>query len=94
MTFLQNDLLGCMLQAGPLHGAQGIHGGRDGFLGGRSQQQPKKKKEKCKLEDTPAKPWRPVSEQEVLDGARYHCIRGRLTAITEDTNLSLFGWAS
>ncbi|CAL8463582.1 g3116 [Coccomyxa elongata] len=54
---------------------QGWTGGREGRgTGQRPQQQPKqppKQKKQKEVKDTPAKPWRPLNEQEVLDGARW-----------------------
>ncbi|BDA48556.1 probable collagen alpha-5(VI) chain at N-terminal half [Coccomyxa sp. Obi] len=56
---------------------QGWTAGREGMLGRtgqRHQQQPKqppKQKKQKEMKDTPAKPWRPLNEQEVLDGARW-----------------------
>jgi hypothetical protein len=38
--------------------------------GGHREPKKKRKEKEGKLEDKPAKPWRPVSEQEIVDGAR------------------------
>lgn len=65
MVCLEGNVRDCL-------SCQGMRGGRDGFVSGRgSQQQPKRKKEKEAIEDAPAKPWKPLNQQEVIEGARY-----------------------
>lgn len=76
LTCIPSLRVWCVRDLDVQHAWQGRFGGREGMLGRAVQQQhlqqpkpPKQKKQK-EVQDTPAKPWRPLNEQEVLDGVR------------------------